>query len=133
MLTDTRLIINGEVAINFVVEETAAGTVGRRSLLWTFRGRAVGLMTAASSVEFVVKRELERRFLAPTSFLTALFSWHTLLLLMNPLSCRALARSVPRVRKSTQITPQAFTRRLATAADSAQKVSILPQSTLLDN
>ncbi|MCJ1288660.1 Mitochondrial-processing peptidase subunit alpha [Xylographa carneopallida] len=40
---------------------------------------------------------------------------------MNPLSCRALARSVPRVRKSTQITPQAFTRRLATAADSAQK------------
>ncbi|MCJ1281459.1 Mitochondrial-processing peptidase subunit alpha [Xylographa opegraphella] len=54
---------------------------------------------------------------------------------MNPASCRALTRSVPKVQKSAQITSQAFRRRLATAAiDTAQKdPSQFDQITVLPN
>ncbi|MCJ1415619.1 Mitochondrial-processing peptidase subunit alpha [Xylographa parallela] len=53
---------------------------------------------------------------------------------MNPSSCRALVRSVPKVRKSAQATSQTFTRRLATAVDTAQKdPSEFDQITILPN
>ncbi|MCJ1395123.1 Mitochondrial-processing peptidase subunit alpha [Xylographa bjoerkii] len=42
---------------------------------------------------------------------------------MNSSSCRALARSVPKFRTPAQVPSQAFTRRLATAVDAAQKVA----------
>ena len=44
---------------------------------------------------------------------------------MNSSSCRALARSIPKAKKSGRVTSQAFTRRLATAVDAAQKVAVL--------
>ncbi|MCJ1433224.1 Mitochondrial-processing peptidase subunit alpha [Xylographa pallens] len=53
---------------------------------------------------------------------------------MNPSSCRALVRSVPKVGKSAQTTSQTFTRRLATAVDTAQKdPSEFDQITILPN